>query len=136
MEISTLHITDGVAVGSDCIRGSPFLSCPEQGRFVEQLYGSGMVDEAEKEALHAPIERLERRLMRRGALGWRSPRVDEVGWTELLLRVRFAHSMACTTDISWVLSVMRCVETQLLLQVKLAQHEIAYLLSASLCSVA
>ena len=50
-----------------------------QGRFVEQLYSSGMVDEAEKEALHAPIEKLERRLMRRGALGWRSPRVDEVG---------------------------------------------------------
>ena len=49
-----------------------------QGRFVEQLYGSGMVDEMEKEALIAPIERLERRLMRRGALGWRSPRVDEV----------------------------------------------------------
>ncbi len=50
-----------------------------QGRFVEQLYSSGMVDEAEKEALIAPIEKLERRLMRRGALGWRSPRVDEVG---------------------------------------------------------
>ena len=49
-----------------------------QGRFVEQLYSSGMVDEAEKEALIAPIEKLERRLMRRGALGWRSPRVDEV----------------------------------------------------------
>lgn len=49
-----------------------------QGRFVEQLYGSGMVDETEKEALIAPIEKLERRLMRRGALGWRSPRVDEV----------------------------------------------------------
>lgn len=51
---------------------------PEQGRFVEQLYGSGMVDEAEKEALIEPIERLERRLMRRGGLDWRPPRVDEV----------------------------------------------------------
>ncbi len=50
----------------------------KQGRFVEQLYGSGMVDESEKEALIEPIERLERRLMRRGGLGWRSPRVDEV----------------------------------------------------------
>jgi hypothetical protein len=45
---------------------------------VEQLYASGMVDETEKEALIAPIEKLERRLMRRGALGWRCPRVDEV----------------------------------------------------------
>lgn len=45
---------------------------------MEQLYGSGMVDEAEKEALIEPIERLERRLTRRGGLGWRSPRVDEV----------------------------------------------------------
>ena len=53
-----------------------------QGRFVEQLYSSGMVDEAEKEALLAPIDKLERRLMRRGALGWRSPRVDEV-WAGL-----------------------------------------------------
>ena len=52
---------------------------PEQGRFVEQLYGSGMVDESEKEALIEPIERLERRLMRRGGIGWRPPRVDEVG---------------------------------------------------------
>ena len=45
---------------------------------MEQLYGSGMVDEAEKEALIEPIERLERRLMRRGGLGWRSPKVDDV----------------------------------------------------------
>ena len=53
-----------------------------QARFVEQLYGSGMVDEAEKEALLVPIDKLERRLMRRGAIGWRSPRVDEV-WAGL-----------------------------------------------------
>lgn len=59
-----------------CIWG-PFY-CTTQGRFAEQLYNSGMVDETEKEALVAPIERLERRLMRRGALGWRSPRIDEV----------------------------------------------------------
>ena len=68
---------------------------PEQARFVEQLYGSGMVDEAEKEALVEPIERLERRLMRRGGLGWRSPRVDEVCCCRITARILPAwHSIA------------------------------------------
>lgn len=48
-----------------------------QGLFVEQLYNSGMVDEAEKEALLEPIEKNERLLLRKGALG-RSPKIDEV----------------------------------------------------------
>lgn len=36
---------------------------------MEQLYGSGMIDEAEKEALLEPVERSERRLLRHGAMG-------------------------------------------------------------------
>lgn len=52
---------------------------------MEQLYGSGMVDEAEKEALIEPIERLERRLMRRGGLGWRSPKSMTCGAAKVLL---------------------------------------------------
>lgn len=48
-----------------------------QGIFVEQLYGSGMIDESEKDALLEPIERSERRLLRHGAMG-RSTMVYEV----------------------------------------------------------
>ena len=36
---------------------------------MDQLYHSGMIDEAEKEALLEPIERSERRLLRHGAMG-------------------------------------------------------------------
>ena len=48
-----------------------------QGMFVQQLWGSGMVDETEREALLEPVERLERRLLRQGAMG-RSTMVYEV----------------------------------------------------------
>ncbi len=48
-----------------------------QGLFVEQLYHSGMVDEVEKELLSEPIQKNERRLMRKHSLGL-SHRIDEV----------------------------------------------------------
>ncbi|EIE21844.1 hypothetical protein COCSUDRAFT_56295 [Coccomyxa subellipsoidea C-169] len=49
----------------------------QQGLFVEQLYHSGMVDEVEKELLSEPIQKNERRLMRKHSLGL-SHRIDEV----------------------------------------------------------
>ena len=45
--------------------------------FVHQLWGSGMVDETERDALLEPVERNERRLLRQGAMG-RSTMVYEV----------------------------------------------------------
>ncbi len=54
----------------------PLHACA-QGMFVQQLWGSGMVDETEREALLEPVERLERRLLRQGAMG-RSTMVYEV----------------------------------------------------------
>lgn len=48
-----------------------------QGMFVHQLWSSGMVDETERDALLEPVEKNERRLLRRGAMG-RSTMVFEV----------------------------------------------------------
>lgn len=45
--------------------------------FVEQLYGSGMVDETEKESLLKPIEKAERQLYRMGTVT-QAPRITEV----------------------------------------------------------
>lgn len=45
--------------------------------FVEQLYGAGIVDEAEKEVLLQPIEKAERRLYRQGA-HLTSPKIIDV----------------------------------------------------------
>ena len=60
---------------SDC-----FKSCPHQALFVEQLYSSGMVDEVERELLSEPIQKNERRLLRKNSLGL-SHRLDEVPLT-------------------------------------------------------
>jgi hypothetical protein len=45
--------------------------------FVEQLYGSGMVDETEKESLLKPIEKAERQLFRVGTIS-HAPHITEV----------------------------------------------------------
>ncbi len=57
-----------------------FQSCPFQALFVEQLYSSGMVDEVERELLSEPIQKNERRLLRKNSLGL-SHRLDEVPLT-------------------------------------------------------
>ena len=48
-----------------------------QVAFVEELHGAGVVDDVERKALLAPIEKRERMLQRRGAV-WRTPRVMDV----------------------------------------------------------
>ena len=50
----------------------------QEARFVDHLFASGMVDEAEHEQLLKPIEKRERRMQRQGAL-WRVPLISEVG---------------------------------------------------------
>lgn len=55
----------------------------QQGKFVEELYSSGMVDEQEEEQLMAPIEKQERKLQRNGAV-WRAPRIHEVPFLTFL----------------------------------------------------
>ncbi len=47
---------------------------------MEQLYSSGMVDEVERELLSEPIQKNERRLLRKNSLGL-SHRLDEVPLT-------------------------------------------------------
>eukprot|EP00891_Asterochloris_glomerata_P005137 jgi/Astpho2/5137/Aster-06348 len=49
----------------------------QEARFVDHLFASGMVDEAEHEQLLKPIEKRERRMQRQGAL-WRVPLISEV----------------------------------------------------------
>ncbi len=48
-----------------------------QVAFVEELHAAGVVDDVERKALLAPIEKRERMLQRRGAV-WRTPRVMDV----------------------------------------------------------
>ena len=55
----------------------------QQGKFVMELYSSGMVDEQEEEQLMEPISKQERRLVRNGAV-WRAPRIPEVRGTALV----------------------------------------------------
>ena len=50
----------------------------QEARFVDHLFASGMVDEAEHEQLLKPIGKRERRMQRQGAL-WRVPLISEVG---------------------------------------------------------
>ena len=44
---------------------------------MEELHAAGVVDDVERKALLAPIEKRERMLQRRGAV-WRTPRVMDV----------------------------------------------------------
>ena len=58
---------------------------------MDQLYGSGMVDEAEREALLEPIETRERLAERRGPV-WCPPVIIEVTAVALLPKPGFARS--------------------------------------------
>ena len=74
-------LSDSVAAFDRCSTGTcraAMALLRQEARFVDHLFASGMVDEAEHEQLLKPIEKRERRMQRQGAL-WRVPLISEVG---------------------------------------------------------